>query len=65
MWRTDVGAGLPAMQAPRCIRGTRVMLSQASQLATASLLAQRFILVRKPPASAQVSTPGRCAGSSA
>ncbi|PQZ92484.1 hypothetical protein CQ048_08155 [Pseudomonas trivialis] len=27
-----VGAGLPAMRAPRCIRNTGVMLSQASQL---------------------------------
>ncbi|HCT04497.1 MAG TPA: hypothetical protein DIW86_03935 [Pseudomonas sp.] len=27
-----MGAGLPAMEAPRCIRYTAVMLSQASQL---------------------------------
>ncbi|PMY73424.1 hypothetical protein C1X27_09640 [Pseudomonas sp. MPR-AND1B] len=27
-----MGAGLPAMQAPRCISDTEVMLSQASQL---------------------------------
>ncbi|TLG93265.1 hypothetical protein FEM54_04700 [Pseudomonas edaphica] len=27
-----VGAGLPAMQTPRCISDTQVMLSQASQL---------------------------------
>ncbi|MRJ19048.1 hypothetical protein FRT60_01620 [Pseudomonas haemolytica] len=26
-----VGAGLPAMQTPRCIRKTEAMLSQASQ----------------------------------
>ncbi|RFD26873.1 hypothetical protein CER19_19815 [Pseudomonas sp. GL93] len=33
MWELGcVGAGLPAMQAPRCNRYTAVMLSQASQL---------------------------------
>ncbi|TSD79557.1 hypothetical protein FFI16_025015 [Pseudomonas sp. KBS0710] len=33
MWeQTCVGAGLPAMQSPRCISDTEVMLSQASQL---------------------------------
>ncbi|AZP69862.1 hypothetical protein EJJ20_04540 [Pseudomonas poae] len=33
MWNEAcVGAGLPAMQATRCIRYTEVMLSQASQL---------------------------------
>ncbi|RAH00693.1 hypothetical protein DJ480_21660 [Pseudomonas sp. Leaf98] len=30
--KTTVGAGLPAMQTPRSIRQTEVMLSQASQL---------------------------------
>ncbi|ARB28641.1 hypothetical protein F7R12_13115 [Pseudomonas tolaasii] len=30
-WRSSVGAGLPAMQAPRFVRQTRVMPSQASQ----------------------------------
>ncbi|TVT92868.1 hypothetical protein FPT15_00075 [Pseudomonas sp. RGB] len=30
--KTNVGAGLPAIQAPRCISYTQVMLSQASQL---------------------------------
>ncbi|RTX98626.1 hypothetical protein EJ576_15370 [Pseudomonas sp. C 49-2] len=30
--RSSVGAGLPAMQTPRCSRYTEVMLSQASQL---------------------------------
>ncbi|PSL95608.1 hypothetical protein C7U57_00075 [Pseudomonas sp. R9.37] len=30
--KTNVGAGLPAIQAPRCISYTLVMLSQASQL---------------------------------
>ena len=30
--RISVGAGLPAMQTPRCISYTEVMLSQASQL---------------------------------
>ncbi|TSD77144.1 hypothetical protein FFI16_012180 [Pseudomonas sp. KBS0710] len=28
----SVGAGLPAMQAPLCVRYTELMLSQASQL---------------------------------
>ncbi|KAA8701032.1 hypothetical protein FIV38_19375 [Pseudomonas proteolytica] len=28
----NVGAGLPAMQAPRCVSQTSVRLSQASQL---------------------------------
>ncbi|OPA99633.1 hypothetical protein BFW87_02655 [Pseudomonas fluorescens] len=33
MWELAcVGAGLPAMQSPRCISCTAVMLSQASQL---------------------------------
>ncbi|RAG99153.1 hypothetical protein DJ480_29325 [Pseudomonas sp. Leaf98] len=27
-----MGAGLPAMQTPRCVRHTELMLSQASQL---------------------------------
>ncbi|OZO06029.1 hypothetical protein B7453_02940 [Pseudomonas sp. IB20] len=30
--QSNVGAGLPAMQTPRCISDTQVMLSQASQL---------------------------------
>ncbi|ARB28029.1 hypothetical protein B5P22_12315 [Pseudomonas tolaasii] len=33
MWgRACVGAGLPAMQSPRCISCTAAMLSRASQL---------------------------------
>ncbi|OZO06345.1 hypothetical protein B7453_01385 [Pseudomonas sp. IB20] len=33
MWeRVCVGAGLPAMQAPRCISDTQLMPSQASRL---------------------------------
>ncbi|AYF48625.1 hypothetical protein DXV65_13855 [Pseudomonas fluorescens] len=30
-WKQNVGAGLPAMQAPRCMRYTALMLSPASQ----------------------------------
>ncbi|PMV12250.1 hypothetical protein C1X82_14530 [Pseudomonas sp. GP01-A11] len=42
--RFSVGAGLPAMQTPRCIRYTQLMPSQASQLLQRTVPALAFDL---------------------
>ncbi|AUO21727.1 hypothetical protein C0058_06880 [Pseudomonas sp. NC02] len=53
----SVGAGLPAMQTPRCIRQTQLMPSQASQLPHLTVPALAF-----DPAFKHSSRPvGRCA----
>ncbi|RAH00932.1 hypothetical protein DJ480_20015 [Pseudomonas sp. Leaf98] len=43
-----MGAGLPAMQAPRCICDTEVMLSQASQLPQLIAFQAGYWLVSRP-----------------